>query len=130
MYGPGADALDHSEHGKQRLVIHGHDGGVGEDAIVVLAGEVMEVGSLAARDTDLAELVRVEGEDSVGNNASLAAAEGQEAGVDGGGGLEGELLVKDAAGKGMEWGVEALEEGRLVGVDDAGKVGVGGAEVT
>lgn len=52
--GPGADALDHGEHGEEGLVVHGDDGGVGEDAAAVLGGEVMEVAGLAGGDADLA----------------------------------------------------------------------------
>lgn len=70
-----------------------------------------------------------EGEDGLGDDVSLAAAEGDEAAVDGGGGLHGELLVEDAAGERVEGRVVVLEGGWLVGVDDAGEIGVDRAEV-
>lgn len=76
MNGPGANALDHGEHGEEGLVIHGYNGSVGKDAAVVLSGEVVEVGSLAGGDTDLAQLKRGEGKDSLRDNAFLTATEG------------------------------------------------------
>lgn len=59
----------------------------------------------------------------------VATDEGDEAVVDGGGGLVGELLVEDAAGEGVEGGVRALEGRRVVRIDEAAEEGVGGAEV-
>jgi hypothetical protein len=126
---PGADALDHGEHGGEGAVVHVDDGGVGEDPGGILAGEVVEVGSLARGDPDLAELVRGEREDGIGGHAGLAAEKREEAGVDGGGGLEGELLVQDGSDEGVERAVRALEHGGLVRVDDGGEGGVRGAQV-
>lgn len=89
----------------------------------------MEVGSLAARDTDLSELMRSKVEDNFRNNAGLATAKRDESGIDGGAGLYGQLLVEDAAGESVERRVETLESGKFVCVDHAGEIWVGGAEV-
>lgn len=104
---PVADAVDHGEHGCEGAVVHANDGCVGEDAGDVLACEVVEVGGLARGDPDVAELVDGEREDGVGEHGGLAAEERDEAGVDGGGGLEGELLVEDGSDEGVEGAVRA-----------------------
>ena len=62
----------------------------------------MEVGGLTRGDADLAELLRGEREDGVREHVGLAAEEREEVGVDGGGGLEGELLVEDGSDEGVE----------------------------
>lgn len=127
---PLADALDRGEGREERGVVHGEEGGVGEDAGVEFEGEVVEVGGLAGGDADAAELGGGEEEDGGGEGVSAAAAEGEEAGVDGGGGPGGQLLVEDAAGEGGERIGGLGFEGRGVeGVDEGGEEGVGGAEM-
>jgi hypothetical protein len=126
---PSSDPLDHGEHGGEGPVVHVDNGRIGEDPGDVLAGEVVEVGRLARGDPDLAELVRGEREHGVGDDAGLAAEEREEAGVDGRGGLEGELLVEDGSDEGVERAVRAVERRRVVSVDDGGEGGVGRAQV-
>lgn len=90
----------------------------------------MEVGGLAGGDADLTELLGGEGEDG-GGEGVLAVQEREEAVVDDGGGLEGQLLVEDAAGEGVEGGPggRGLEGWGRVGGEEGGQYGIGGAEV-
>lgn len=90
----------------------------------------MKVTGLAARDPDLSELLRVEGEDSLRDHSVLTTTESHESGVDWVPCLIRELLVEDALRQGEEWGVEDIEGWRWVEVDERAEQGVDGAEVT
>jgi hypothetical protein len=57
----------------------------------------------------VAELVDGEREEGVGEHAGLAAEKRDEAILDGGGGLEGELLAEDGSDEGVEGAVRSVE---------------------
>lgn len=88
----------------QRLIVHLQDSRIRENPIDVLGGEVVEVTRFGSGDSNLPELNRREGENDVGENRIAAAAEGDEAGFDGGGCFVGELLRDDALREGEEGG--------------------------
>ena len=98
MNRPRANAIDHGKHGEERLVIHVHNGGIGEYPVLVLPGQIVKVTGLPPRNPNLPKLLGSKGENCFGNDAVFAAAEADEARVDGGAGFERELLVQDAAG--------------------------------
>lgn len=70
-----------------------------------------------------------QGEDNLRQDIGFPTTEGKEAGINGGSSLHGQLLVEDAASKGVERGVEGLENRGIIAIDDAGENWVSRTEV-
>lgn len=98
VHRPRADPIDHRQHCEQRLVVHIYNRRVRQNPVLVLSGQVVEVAGFSARNPDLAELLRRLGEDRLGDDTGLAAAQADEARVDRIAGLVCELLVENATG--------------------------------
>lgn len=103
--GPDGDAPDGGgEQAEEGSVVHGGERSVGDGPVPEHGREGTQVGGFLDGDPGAAELVGGQGEDGAGEEAVGAAEEGEEAGVGGGGGREGEVVVEDGAGEGVKVG--------------------------
>lgn len=131
--GPDADGPDGGgEQAEEGSVVHGGERSVGDGPVPEHDREGTQVGGFLAGDTRAAELVGGQGEDGAVEEAVGAAEEGEEAGVGGGGGREGEVVVEDGAGEGVKvggGGGAAGEGGRRWEVRSGEEERVSGAEV-